>query len=271
MPHFLHKLWNDLIGVLLPRTCAVCGRVLSPMERVCCTTCTIEIPLTNYKAQPGNPIERIFWGKIPIVSANAFMHYQPHTAYARIITQLKYNNRPDYGIYIGQLMADDLIDTDFFKNIDCIIPIPLAKSRQKSRGYNQSEYIAKGIQKIVNIPIETSHVIRTKANKKQTQTHKLLRQENVKGIFALSQKCIQESQASPLDILFPSQVKNQKVKSHPLENKHILLIDDIFTTGQTLLSCSQVLAKIPGIQISILCAGVAGHQHSGPRLPKEEP
>ena len=239
------------------------------MERVCCTTCSIEIPLTNFKAQPENPIERMFWGKIPIVRANAFMHYQPHTAYARIITQLKYNNRPDIGIYIGRLMAEDLLETQFFEDIDCIIPLPLAKSRQRTRGYNQSECIAKGIQQIVNIPIENSHIRRTKANKKQTQTHKLLRHENVKGIFSLTQKCTFESRKSPLDILIPSKVQNQTAASHPLENKHVLLIDDIFTTGQTLLSCSQVLATIPGIRISILCTGVAGHQHSGPRLPKD--
>lgn len=269
----LHKLWKDLIGVLFPRTCVVCGRPLVPMEEVCCAKCTINMPLTNYAAREGNPIERIFWGKIPIVRANGFMYYQPHTAYAQIITQLKYNNRPDIGIYLGRIMAKDLINTNFFEGIDLIIPLPLAKSRQFSRGYNQSEYIAKGIQQIINIPIDTKAIRRSKANQKQTQTHKHLRHENVKGIFSLTHPVNTESSTAPtpLQILIPPSSTNtsQTPDSHPLTNKHILLIDDIFTTGATLLSCSQVLATIPGIRISILCVGIAGQHRWGPHLPKD--
>lgn len=269
MPTLLHKLWNDLVGVLLPRTCIVCGRPLVPTEKVCCTTCIINLPLTHYKACEGNPIERAFWGKIPIVRANAYFHYKPHTAYARIITQLKYSNRPDFGIFIGRLMANDLLHTKFFNDIDRIIPVPLAKSRQIKRGYNQSELIAKGIQEVVSIPIDNTSIRRTTANMQQTQTHKLLRHENVKGIFELTQECLVKPDLTPLNILVPTQETVQRTPYHPLENKHILLIDDIFTTGATLLSCSQVLATIPGIRISILCAGVAGHQHWGPHLPEE--
>lgn len=273
MSNILLKLWNDLIGVLLPRTCIVCGRPLVPMEEVCCTTCTLDMPLTNYKASNGNPIERVFWGKIPIVRATGFMKYQPHTPYARIITQLKYNNRRDIGIYLGRLMAKDLVATKFFENIDLIIPLPLATSRQLTRGYNQSECIARGIQQITNIPIDTTSVKRSKANKKQTQTHKHLRHENVKGIFALTHPVLKASPIfpTPLEMLVPSTDTNnpQTNNPHPLANKHILLIDDIFTTGATLLSCSQALSTIPSIRISILCAGVAGQHRWGPHLPEE--
>ena len=273
MLNILRKLWNDLIGVLLPRTCIVCGRPLVPMEEVCCTTCTLDMPLTNYKAADGNPIERIFWGKAPIVRATAFMKYQPNTPYARIITQLKYNNRPDIGIYLGRLMAKDLLNTKFFENIDLIIPLPLARSRQFTRGYNQSECIAKGIQQITQIPIDTTSVKRSKANKKQTQTHKHLRHENVKGIFSLTHtvKTKNPIAPTPLENLLPNTYTNdtQNTLPHPLTNKHILLIDDIFTTGATLLSCSQALSTIPGIRISILCAGVAGQHRWGAQLPEE--
>ena len=269
MPSMLHSLWKDFINVILPRTCVVCGRPLVPMEQVCCTTCAIEIPRTNYKACEGNPIERIFWGKIPIIHANAFMHYHPHSGYARLITQLKYNNRKDFGMYLGQLMAEDLRATDFFKDIDLIIPLPLAKSRHITRGYNQSEYIAKGIQQVVQLPIETSHIRRTKANQKQTQTHKHLRHENVKDIFALTKPCNTDQAASlsPLELLHPT--ISAQTSSHPLTNKHILLLDDIITTGASLLSCAKVLSQIPGIRISILCAGVAGQHRWGPRLPED--
>ena len=269
MPTLLRKLWSDFVGVLFPRTCIVCGRTLVPSEQVCCTHCTLEMPLTHYKACEGNPIERIFWGKIPVVRANAFMEYQPHTNYARIITHLKYNNRPDIGIYLGRLVAEDLLNTDFFKGIDLIIPLPLAKSRLFSRGYNQSKCIAKGIQQLVNIPIETTHIRRSRANKKQTQTHKHLRHENVKDIFSLTVPCPSDtvSTLSPLEMLNPIPVSTPS--QHPLTNKHVLLLDDIITTGASLLSCGKVLSQIPGIRISILCAGVAGHHRWGARLPEE--
>ena len=290
----LRKLFHDLLGILLPRTCIVCGRPLVPTEDVCCTGCSVNMPLTHYKAKAGNPIERYFWGKIPIVRASSYMHYYPHTDYANIITQLKFNNRPEIGIYLGRLMATELLPTHFFEGIDCIIPLPLAKWRQLQRGYNQSERIAKGVSEITHIPIDTKSIRRSKANKKQTQTHKLLRHENVKDIFTLTIPCIthEASAPAPLEMLgahlapthplapqthnnpphTPSQSTHNvsnKTLPHPLTGKHVLLIDDIFTTGATLLSCSETLRSIPGIRISILTAGIAGHHRWGPRFPEE--
>ena len=265
----LQKLYHDLIDTLLPRTCIVCGRRLVPMEDVCCTACSINMPLTNYKACKGNPIERIFWGKIPIVRANAYMHYEPHSQYAQIITRLKYKNNPNIGIYLGRLIAEDLITTGFFEDIDFMIPLPLAWSRQYSRGYNQCEFIAKGIQQIIPLKIDSRSIKRSKANKKQARTHKSLRHNNVKDIFSLTIPCKIHEQTvlTPLETLNPVK-QNPPPSTHPLANKHILLIDDIITTGATLLSCGKTLSTIPGIRISILCVGVAGHQRWGVRNPE---
>ncbi len=268
MISILKRYGQGLFDLILPDTCMVCGRQLVPMEKVCCTACTIDMPFTHYKGCEGNPIERMFWGKIPIVHANAYLHYYPHTAYAQLIKELKYNNRPNIGIYLGRLIATDLLDTNFFKDIDYIIPVPLALIRQLSRGYNQSERIAKGVQQITKIPIDTKSVQRKRGNKKQTKTHKTERHENVKDIFSLTIACEANKQVnlSPLQNLIPIK-KEIKTTSHPLENKHILLVDDVITTGATLLSCAKALAVIPGIRISILCAGVAGYKRWGPRKP----
>lgn len=278
MLSLIKKLLSDLLNILLPRTCIVCGQPLVPTEDVCCIGCTMSMPLTHYKGQPGNPIERYFWGKIPIVRASSYMHYYPHTNYARIITELKYNNHPEIGVYLGKLIATDLLATHFFDDIDCIIPLPLAKLRYLKRGYNQSERIARGISAITHIPIDTKSIQRNKANKTQTHTQKQMRHENVKDIFSLTTPCTssEANVPSPLQMLgahiTPQQTHSQTTQnstSHPLAGKHILLIDDIFTTGATLLSCSKILIPIPGIRISILTAGVAGHHRWGPRLPEE--
>lgn len=266
MYSLIKRYLEGFLDVILPRTCIVCGRQLVPKENICCTMCTINMPLTNYKACQGNPLERIFWGKIPIVKANAYMHYYPGTLYAQIIRKLKYKNRTNIGIYLGRLTATDLKQTDFFEDIDYIIPIPLAKSRQFSRGYNQSEIIAKGIKQITNIPIDTKSIIRKKANKKQAQTQKINRYENVKDIFKLRIPCTnEEGNPDPIKMLSPTK-RTDKTTNHPLENKHILLVDDVTTTGATLLSCGKVLANIPGIRISILCVAIAGHHRWGPRI-----
>lgn len=233
---------TNLRMALFPQHCVVCERRLTAGEHHICAACTINIPLTHYKAETGNPVERIFWGKIPIVSANAYMHYHPNTRYAAIIKSLKYHNNPGIGIYLGRSMAKELADTDFFSNIDCIIPVPLAKKRERQRGYNQAKCVAQGIEQITGIPTAEQHIRRSKNNPSQTtiQTHQ--RQENVANIFTLT--------------TIPS-------LQHPLCNKHILLIDDIITTGSTILACAQTLATIPNLKISILSIGIAGHHGKG--------
>ncbi|MBO5699626.1 MAG: ComF family protein [Bacteroidaceae bacterium] len=247
---FVKKLLTDIRLVFFPIHCMVCGRRLSPNEKHICVACLMDFPHTYYDASPGNPIERLFWGKIPIIKANALFFYHSQNAYTNLITQLKYNQRTDLGLYLGRLMAKQVSNTDFFKNIDYIIPVPLAKQRVRKRGYNQCEYIAKGIQDITAIPIHTKAIQRCKNN--PTQTH-LTREErilNVADIFKLSQ---------PLDVH----------KHHELENKHVLLIDDVLTTGSTIMACASVLATIPNIKISIYTAAVAGRHGAGVDFDKE--
>ena len=236
MGSFLSSLWNwiyDASMLIAPRQCSICGRRLRKWEKILCTSCYNDLPFTYIRGTRSNKVERIFWNQIPIVRANSFMYYTPHSNSNQIFLQLKYLNRPEVGRVFGRIMAMELIDTDFFQGIDAIVPIPLAKDRQRKRGYNQSEMLAQGISEITHIPVDTQSVKRVISNQTQTQLNARERKENVKNIFALNE-------------------------SHKLNDKHILLIDDVLTTGATLLSCAQEMANATNLKISIMTLGLAG-------------
>ena len=233
----LRKWINDASKLIVPERCVICRHRLHKYETSICLRCYAELPLTHIKGASGNAVERLFWGQIPICKANAFMHYSPHSESSHIFLQLKYLNRPQIGVHFGEMMAADLIDTGFFEGIDCIVPLPLARKRLRKRGYNQSETLAKGISHITHLPIDTHSVVRTVSNPSQTRLRVEERRDNVKNIFLLT-------------------------PSHSFKGKHILLIDDILTTGATLLSCAKEIAKAEKVRISILVLGLAGSHFS---------
>ena len=240
----LSSLWRALADVgnlIFPKQCAICGRRLPGNEQVVCGACFVDLPRTNLRAAKGNAVERLFWEKIPIERARAYMYYFSGAASCRPIFQLKYYDRPSVGRYFGRVMAADLLPTDFFQTIDCILPVPLARSRFRQRGYNQSELLAEGIAELTKLPVVTETVVRIVSNPTQTNLSARQRIENVAGIFFLQ-------------------------RPELLANRHVLLVDDVLTTGATLLSCAEEIAKAPGVRISVLVLGLAGH-HSLADLP----
>ena len=240
MGSFLSTLWtwiNDASMIIAQQRCIVCGRRLHTRQEQICLSCFNQLPFTNIHGEKGNKMERLFWGQIPIVRANAYIYYHPHAEDTSIFMDLKYRNRPQIGIIFGRLMAGDLMDTDFFKDIDVVVPIPLAKERLRQRGYNQSEMLAKGVCEITHLPLDTQSVLRTVSNPTQTRLNAQERKANVSHIFTLS-------------------------PHHQLAHKHILLIDDILTTGATLISCAQEIAKAEEVCISVLTLGLAGSHFS---------
>lgn len=247
MKTIFHKqLFRGLVSLFFPRHCVVCGARLLGGEHILCVQCTFRLPYTDYRGKAGNPVERVFWGRLPIVKANAYMKYVSGSDSRRAVLRLKYFDRPDVGNYLGACMATDLLDTDFFTNIDMIIPIPLASKRQRKRGYNQSEELAKGIHRITSLPIDNKAVIRTVANPTQTHLDAAARRANVKDIFAV------------------------KVAEN-LRGKHILLVDDVLTTGATIISCGQAIVKVcPDVRFSVLTLSLAGHHASGVNLQKKK-
>lgn len=240
----LGKWLSDAGRILIPDTCVVCGNRLQAGEPHICTACLSGLPFTKMRGAAGNPVERIFWHHIPIGRANALLYYYPGSDSSEIFMALKYHNRPQIGIVMGRMMAADLLPSGFFDGIDCIVPVPLARRRLYKRGYNQSERLAQGVSQVTGIRVENHAVRRMVANPSQTSLRRYERQKNVENIFRLS---------------------------HPelLKDRHVLLIDDILTTGSTLLSCALEVCKAEPQAVSILVLGLAGHHGSGP-VPKSE-
>ena len=220
-----------ILDFISPRLCVVCGQRLAPTERSLCDVCLFHLPRTDFHQKPlDNPMAQLFWGLAPIEKAAALFYYHPHSETAQLVYRLKYNNRPDIGEDMGRVMANELQTTDFFSDIDILLPVPLASKRLRQRGYNQSEQLAIGISDITHLPIVTKALRRKHFQQSQTTLNRWQRQENVTDTFQLKEE-------------------------HLLQGKHVLLIDDICTTGATLIACANVLKTIEGIRISVLTLG----------------
>jgi len=232
----LTKHWFlPLIHLFFPRYCAACGRRLQEEEIGLCKHCWEHLPRTNYHLQEDSLAEKLFWGKFPLGRVTAYYHYRPGSSFAEIVHLIKYRNRPELGITMGRLMAEELMQTSFFEGVDLLIPVPLHKKRFRQRGYNQSERLATGISQLTAIPVATNLVSRNRHT--ETQTHKTAqeRYENMRQVFQLD------------------------VSPEILTGKHVMLVDDVLTTSATLTACADVFKDIPDITISILTLAVAGH------------
>lgn len=207
---------------------------MSPGEEVICVRCQADLPRVRTVSFEENDIARIFWGLVPIEKGISFFHYAPHSPYSRILFELKYHDHPEVGKTMGRMMAEELKATSFFDGIDLIVPIPLSRKKERQRGYNQSDWIAWGISEATGIPTDTTSVVRTKSNPSQTTLDHRQRRENVRDIFAVR---------------------------HPesLEGRHILLVDDVITTGATMLSCAETIARACRVRFSVLSLAWAGH------------
>ena len=220
--------WTRLIDLIAPRSCPVCGNRLGISEDLVCCQCLLTLPRTHYADDPyDNPMARLFWGRFNIEKAAALFFYQTGSEKCHLIFSFKYDHRPDMARFIGRTMVMEMRDSGFFEGIDLLIPMPITPRRERERGYNQSTMIALGISEETGIPVADNVVRRTRFEKSQTHKTILERMENVEAVFEL-------------------------VKPDAIRGRHLLVIDDVVTTGFTMYSCCRELSEVADCQISIL-------------------
>lgn len=223
--------WTRLLDLISPRLCVVCGQRLAVSEETLCSKCNLHLPRTGFASNPyENLMAKTFWGQIPLERAAALFYYEPHAETANIIYELKYKNHPEVGLTMGRMTARELQRSGFFEGIDAIVPVPLARKREHQRGYNQSLEIARGVSQITGLPILNKVVRRTAFEGSQTQKSRQERNENVEKVFELAD-------------------------GDSISGKHLLVVDDVVTTGATVIACGKQLTKAGGVRLSVLSLG----------------
>jgi ComF family protein len=224
-------IFQTVINMVLPPLCTACNRLLVNGERILCLKCRYDMPRTRYHSYADNPVARLFWGKIPVRNAASYFRYHTGSRFQNLIHQLKYHGRQEIGTEIGMLMGLEFKGSSF-EDADLILPVPLHRKRQRKRGYNQSDPIARGISKTLGRPFSSGWLERTLSTRTQTDKSRLDRYLNVEGVFS---------------------VKYPELIAY----KHILLVDDVITTGSTLIACAEEILHIEGTEISIATLAVA--------------
>lgn len=227
------KIWTDLWELFFPRCCVVCGRRLQQSEEYLCLHCLGRLPLTGMHRHPDNPMEKQLWGKFPLGRATSFLYYAKEGYTQKVVFALKYYGVSRLGIFLGRRMAAELMPSGFFQDIDYLVPVPLHEKKKRQRGYNQSEMLAEGISSVTGIPVSDRLVIRGQFTETQTRMKAHERWTNVSGAFVCS-------------------------APEAFEGKHILLVDDVMTTGSTLVSCADALSGVSRLRISVLTLALAG-------------
>lgn len=231
---YLRNYFKDLLTLFYPRCCFACGKPLIKNEEYLCTECEVNLPMTDFHLVENNPVANQFFGKLGINAATSCYYFTKGGKVQHLIHQFKYKGYKEIGFYIGKSYGMKLKDLPLFRDLDFIIPIPLHPKREKARGYNQAEWFANGLSDSLSVPVNTKALKRVIVSETQTSKGRYRRWENVKEIFTIGD-------------------------TTGLEGRHILIVDDVITTGSTIESAGQVLSQISGVKISICSMACALH------------
>jgi ComF family protein len=229
---YLYDLWDDFISLLFPRLCYGCGTHLMRNENLICTGCYVVIPRTGYHTVADNPVAQLFWGRCLLEKAAAFSFYNKGSRIRNLIHNLKYKGIREIGYELGKIYGLSLKSSGFTDDIDLIVPVPLHPEKFHARGFNQSEIISSGISDVTGVPLNTGVLARVNVSATQTRRSRYERWINVEGIFSV-------------------------VNKEQVREKHVLLVDDVITTGSTIESCANELIKIEGVRVSAVALAFA--------------
>ncbi len=224
--------WNDFVDLLFPRCCEACEEALVGNEYLICTQCQVTLPRVESDSGAKAAVMEKFVGYKEVKGVVSFLAFTKKGKVQNLLHALKYQNKPEVGVFLGKMMAQELAEKSGFPMADLIVSVPLHKKRRRERGYNQSDAFAEGLSEVTGIPWSGNALARVRYTKSQTGKTKVERQENVKDIFEAQE---------------PEQIRG----------KRIILVDDVLTTGATLESCLNVLLAADSDHIYIMTIAAA--------------
>ncbi len=220
------QLLHSALHLFYPHTCCGCGSDLLPSDALLCGQCIVQLPHTKFAPMANNAVEKMFTGRLPLQAAYAQLYFTKDGLVQHLIHQLKYKGNTDIGLYLGRLMGQTVLDTARFHPIDALVPLPMYAAKERQRGYNQATILCRGMAEVLQLPVDTQHIIRQRHTQTQTRKQRTGRWQNVEGSFAVTNPAA-------------------------LAGKHLLLVDDVVTTGATLDACGHVIRQVPGTILSI--------------------
>lgn len=222
----LNTIKESVLHLLFPHVCETCGTDVLEPDHFLCLRCLAALPKTEFHLYPNNPVEKIYWGRLPLTSATAQYYFTKGSMMQHLMHQLKYRGNRELGLYLGRLMGYALAASNRFRYVDALVPLPLFPTKERARGYNQATVLCEGIASVLQKPVLKDVVIRTMHTESQTKKNRVERWLNMEGRFELK-------------------------KPAAIAEKHLLLVDDVVTTGATLEACGAVLLDVPNVQLSV--------------------
>ena len=222
----IKQLLKNFISIFYPRSCVACGNALMQNESHFCLSCLMHLPETNYHLMDHSPLDYIFEGRVSVEKVASMLFYKKGNKVQHILHALKYKGNKEIGRFLGEIYGRQLMQSPYYRSVDCIVPIPLHPKKLRMRGYNQSEWIAMGLSRSMNVPYFTDILIRSEFTETQTKKNRFSRWENVKNVFAVTDM--------------------ERIKG-----KHVLVCDDVLTTGATTEAAITQLLKIEEVRVSV--------------------
>ena len=222
----MHNILRNIFDLFFPEECLSCGTLTEVQGKFLCLFCLSELPLTHYSRQPKNQLETTFIGRIPLKAATSLLYFERKGTVQKLIHQLKYKGKSDLGVFFGHWLAHEMKQSNRFDGIDFVVPVPMHPKKEKERGYNQVLGFASAIAKGLKAELRTDVLTRVKNRKTQTSKNRFDRLKILENDYQLHGSC-------------------------DIENTHILLVDDIITSGATIEACGTQLMKSFGVQLSL--------------------